>query len=74
VIEVVGAQISSYWAHGWLEVPELKWVQTSDYKFHTFRSVHFHPAYLPDLLPIFLGSGSDTKLDQPIINYSLALH
>jgi len=24
--EVVGAQISFYWAYGWLEVPEIVWV------------------------------------------------
>ena len=40
--EVVGAQISFYWAYGRLEVPEIMWVQTNNYKFHTFRSVHFH--------------------------------
>ena len=45
--EVVGALISSYWAHGWLEVPEIKWVQTNNYKFHTFRSVHFDPSQSP---------------------------
>jgi len=26
VREVIGAQISCYWAHKWLEVPEVKWV------------------------------------------------
>ena len=41
--EVVGALISSYWAHGRLEVPEIKWIRTNNYKFHTFRSVHFYP-------------------------------
>jgi len=40
--EIVGAQICSYWAHRRLEVPEIKWVQTNNYKFHTFRLVHFH--------------------------------
>jgi len=29
--EVVRAQISSYWAHRRLEVPEIKWVQTNNY-------------------------------------------
>jgi len=42
--EVVGAQISSYWAHGWLET---KWVRTNNYEFHTFRSVHFHLSLSP---------------------------
>ena len=45
--EVVGAQISFYWAYGWLEVPEIMWVRTNDYKFHTFRSVHFHLSLSP---------------------------
>jgi len=45
--EVVGTQISSYWAHRQPEVPEIKWVRTSDYKFHTFRSVHFHLSLSP---------------------------
>jgi len=44
---VVWAQISSYWAHGWLEVPEIKWVRTNNYKFHTFRSVRFDPGLSP---------------------------
>jgi len=47
VREVVGAQISSYWAHGRLEVPQIKWVRTNNYKFHTFRSVHFDPSLCP---------------------------
>ena len=42
--EVVGALISSYWAHGRLEVPEIKWVRTNNYKFHTFHSVHIDPS------------------------------
>jgi len=42
VREVVGAQINSYWAHGRLEVPGIRWVCTNNYKFHTFHSVHFH--------------------------------
>ena len=45
--EVVGAQISSYWTHEWPEVPEIKWVQANNYKFHTFYSVHFHPSLSP---------------------------
>ena len=45
--EVVGGLISSYWAHGRLEVPEIKWVRTNNYKFHTFRSVHFDPSLSP---------------------------
>ena len=45
--EVVGAQLSSYWAHRRLEVPEIKWVQTNNYKFHTFRSIHFNPSQSP---------------------------
>ena len=45
--EVVGAQISFYWAYGRLEVPEIKWVRTNNYKFHTFRSVHFHLSLSP---------------------------
>ena len=56
--EVIGALISSYWAHGRLEVPEIKWVRTNNYEFHTFRSVHFDP----NLPPIFRGSGSETTL------------
>ena len=40
--EVVGAQISFYWAYGRLEVPEM-WVRTNNYKFRIFRSVHFRP-------------------------------
>jgi len=47
VREVVGALINSYWAHGQLEVPEIKWVQTNNYKFHTFCSVHFNPSLSP---------------------------
>jgi len=45
--EVVGALISPYWAHGRLAVPEIKWVRTKNYKFHTFRSVHFDPSLSP---------------------------
>ena len=45
--EVVGAQISFYWAYGRLEVPEIMWVRTNNYKFHTFRSVHFHLSLSP---------------------------
>ena len=41
--EVAGALISSYRAHGRLEVPEIKWARTNNYKFYTFRSVHFDP-------------------------------
>jgi len=47
VREVVGALISSYWANGRLEVPEIKWVRTNNYKFHTFGSVHFNPSLSP---------------------------
>ena len=47
VREVVRAQISFYWAHGWLEVPEIMWVWTNNYKFHTFRLVHFHLSLSP---------------------------
>jgi len=39
--------ISSYWAHGQLEVPEIKWVRTNNYKFHTFRLVHFDLSLSP---------------------------
>jgi len=42
--EVAGAQISSYLAHRQLEVPEIKWVWTNNYK---FRSVHFHLSLSP---------------------------
>ena len=45
--DVVGALISSYWAHGRLEVPEKKWVRTNNYKFHTFRLLHFDPCLSP---------------------------
>ena len=45
--KVVGAQICSYWAQGRLEVPEIKWVRTNNYKFHTFRLVHFHLSLSP---------------------------
>jgi len=45
--EVVGAQISFYWAYRWLEVPEIMWVQTNNYKFHAFRLVHFHLSLSP---------------------------
>jgi len=45
--EVVGTLISSYGAHGRLEVPEIKWVWTNNYKFHTFRSVHFDSSLSP---------------------------
>jgi len=45
--EVVGAQSSSYRAHGQLEVPEIKWVRANNYKFHTFCSVHFHLSLPP---------------------------
>ena len=45
--EVVGAQISSYWTHGRLEVPQIKWVWTNNHKFHTFRLVHFDPSLSP---------------------------
>jgi len=45
--EVVGALISSYWAHGRLEVPEIKWARTNNYKFHTFRLVQFDPSLSP---------------------------
>ena len=44
---VVGAQISSYGVHRWLEVSQTKWVRTNNYKFHTFRSVHFDPSLSP---------------------------
>ena len=47
VREVVGAQISFYWAYRRLEVPEIMWVRTNNYKFHTFRSVHFHLSLSP---------------------------
>jgi len=61
VREVVEAQLSPYWAHGWLEVPEIKWVLTNNYKFHTFRSVHCHPSLSPRLsFRFFRGSGSKT--------------
>jgi len=39
VREVVRAQLSPYWAHRWLEVPE-----ANIYKFHTFWLLHFHPS------------------------------
>ena len=45
--EVVGAQISFYWAYGRLEVPEIMWLRTNNYNFHTFRSVHFHLSLSP---------------------------
>jgi len=45
--EVVGAQLAPYWAHGRLEVPEIKWVQTNNYKFYMFRTIHFHPSLSP---------------------------
>jgi len=47
VRDVVGAQLSSYWANGRLEVPEIKWLQTNNYKFCTFCSVHFDPGLSP---------------------------
>jgi len=47
VREVVGAQLSRCWANRRLEAPELKWVRTNNYKFHTFRSVHFNPSLSP---------------------------
>jgi len=46
VREVVGAQISSYWAHRRLEVPQIKWVQTNN-SIHSGRYTST-PAYLPD--------------------------
>ena len=50
-----------------IEVPEIKWLYM--YKFHTFRSVHFHPpAHLPDppsnLVEGLVPSGSGTS-DSP---------
>jgi len=45
--EVVGAQISFHWAYRRLEVPEIMWVRTNNYKFHTFLSVHFLPSLSP---------------------------
>ena len=45
--DVVGAQQSSYWAHGRLEGSEIQWVQTNNYKFHTFHSGQFHPSLHP---------------------------
>ena len=58
---VVEAQLSPYWAHGQLEVPEIKWVLTNNYKFHIFRSVHCHPSLSPRLsFWFFRGSGSET--------------
>ena len=51
---VVGAQISSYWAHGQLEVPEIKWVRTP------FGTLPPQPIS-QTLLPIFRGSGSKTN-------------
>ena len=62
--------MSSYGAHGRLEVPEIKWVRTNNYKFHTFRSVHFDPSLVQTLLPIFRGSGSETTFKQgPVTQY-----
>ena len=62
-IEVVGAQISSYWAHRQLEeVPGIKQVQTKNYKFHTFCSVQFHLSLSPrPSFRFFRGSGSETR-------------
>jgi len=40
--EVVGTQISFYWAYRWLEVPEIMWVRTNNYKFHPFHSFYIH--------------------------------
>ena len=34
--DVVGAQIIFYWAYERLEVPEIMWVRTNNYRFHTF--------------------------------------
>ena len=51
---VVGAQLSSYWANRWLEVPEIKWVWTNNYKFHTFQPPS--PSFW-----YFQGSGSETS-------------
>ena len=44
--DVVGARISSYWAHG-RQGPAIKWVRTNNYKFDTFRSIHFDPSLSP---------------------------
>jgi len=44
VREVFGAKLSPCWANGQLEGPEIKWVQTNNYKFHTFHLVHFNPS------------------------------
>ena len=42
-----------------------KWVQTNNYKFHTFCSVHFHPSLSPrPSFRFFRGSGSQTTLHQ----------
>jgi len=51
---------------------EIKWVRTNNYKFHTFRSVHFDPSlYLPDPPSDFRGSGSETRPDLGAENVSL---
>ena len=43
--EVVGAQISSYWAHGRLEVPV--GMNYNNYRFHAFHLVDFHLSLSP---------------------------
>jgi len=48
VREVVGAQISPYWAHGRLEVPEMKWVRTNNTNSIHSAQYTSTPAYLPD--------------------------
>ena len=43
--DVVGALISSYWAHGWLEVPEIKWLIITN----SIHSAQFSEGLVPRL-------------------------
>ena len=62
--EVVGAQQSFYWVHGWLEDSEIKWVRTNNYKSIHFIQYTSTPAYIPDPLSNFQGSASETNVMQ----------